>query len=76
MNDIPERGSHNDSSNVSDDGDVNSSDGAKGGKSVCRVCGKVTDKLYQYDTCKICLVSTFQRLKPVLNSLRDPDRAS
>lgn len=36
----------------------------------CRVCGKVSTKLYQNNTCKTCLVDSFKRLKVMIDSYR------
>lgn len=45
-------------------------DESEHGQKRCRVCGELHEKLYQHQTCKKCLVNQFQRLKPVIDSVR------
>ncbi len=36
----------------------------------CRICGQEVVALYQFQTCRSCLVESFQRLSPIIDSMR------
>ena len=43
-------------------------------KKICTVCARDSEKLYQNNTCKACLVKSFRRIIPFIDHHRDLKR--